>query len=227
MKILHVLDHSLPLHSGYTFRTVSILKAQRALGWETFHLTSPKQENCTVDEEDADGWHFYRTPAPLAGFHAARAAREAAGRRHGAPPDGAGAATASRHPPRAFAGARCPAGAACRTPARHPRCLRSPCLLGGRRGRPRDAQGVGHSLPAYPGAGDLRTEARGPRHDDLRRPPQGHRGARHPRCWRHRHPECRRHRQVSARRTGGSCAPGASRPDGCHDHRLHRIVLRL
>lgn len=64
MKILHVLDHSLPLHSGYTFRTVSILKAQRALGWETFHLTSPKQENCTVDEEDADGWHFYRTPAP-------------------------------------------------------------------------------------------------------------------------------------------------------------------
>jgi PEP-CTERM/exosortase A-associated glycosyltransferase len=64
MRILHVLDHSLPLHSGYTFRTVAILKAQRALGWETFHLTSPKQENCTVDEEDVDGWHFYRTPKP-------------------------------------------------------------------------------------------------------------------------------------------------------------------
>jgi len=64
VKILHVLDHSLPLHSGYTFRTVSILKAQRSLGWETFHLTSPKQENCTVDEEDADGWHFLRTRAP-------------------------------------------------------------------------------------------------------------------------------------------------------------------
>jgi PEP-CTERM/exosortase A-associated glycosyltransferase len=64
MRILHILDHSLPLHSGYTFRTVSILKAQRALGWETFHLTSPKQENCTVDEEDVDGWHFYRTPKP-------------------------------------------------------------------------------------------------------------------------------------------------------------------
>ncbi len=65
MRILHVLDHSLPLHSGYTFRTVAILKAQRALGWETFHLTSPKQENCTVDEEDVDGWHFYRTPRPV------------------------------------------------------------------------------------------------------------------------------------------------------------------
>ena len=61
MKILHILDHSIPLHSGYTFRTVSILKAQRALGWETFHLTSPKHVNCTVDEEDVDGWHFYRT----------------------------------------------------------------------------------------------------------------------------------------------------------------------
>ena len=61
MKILHILDHSIPLHSGYTFRTVSILKAQRALGWETFHLTSPKHVNCTVDEEDVDGWHFHRT----------------------------------------------------------------------------------------------------------------------------------------------------------------------
>jgi PEP-CTERM/exosortase A-associated glycosyltransferase len=61
MRILHVLDHSLPLHSGYAFRTVAILREQRALGWETFHLTSPKQVNCTVDEESVDGWHFYRT----------------------------------------------------------------------------------------------------------------------------------------------------------------------
>jgi PEP-CTERM/exosortase A-associated glycosyltransferase len=63
MRILHVLDHSIPLHSGYTFRTLSILKQQRALGWETYHLTSPKQENCTVAEEDVDGWHFFRTQA--------------------------------------------------------------------------------------------------------------------------------------------------------------------
>ncbi|SCY24546.1 TIGR04063 family PEP-CTERM/XrtA system glycosyltransferase [Nitrosospira sp. Nsp13] len=61
MRILHILDHSLPLHSGYTFRTLSILKEQRALGWETFHLTGPKQGNCGVLEEDVDGWHFYRT----------------------------------------------------------------------------------------------------------------------------------------------------------------------
>jgi PEP-CTERM/exosortase A-associated glycosyltransferase len=66
MRILHVLDHSIPLHSGYTFRTLSILREQRRLGWETYHLTSPKQLDCKASEEDIDGWHFYRTPA-LAG----------------------------------------------------------------------------------------------------------------------------------------------------------------
>lgn len=76
MRILHILDHSIPLHSGYTFRTLSILKEQRALGWETFHLTSAKQAGQQVtahtstsapksslpSEENIDGWHFYRTP---------------------------------------------------------------------------------------------------------------------------------------------------------------------
>ncbi|MBU1691925.1 MAG: glycosyltransferase, exosortase A system-associated [Gammaproteobacteria bacterium] len=66
-RILHVLDHSIPLHSGYTFRTLAILREQYALGWETFHLTSPKQIKCDVLEEDVDGLHFYRTPKP-AGF---------------------------------------------------------------------------------------------------------------------------------------------------------------
>lgn len=61
LRILHILDHSIPLHSGYTFRTLSILRGQRALGWETHHLTTPKQSGCTKDEENIDGWHFYRT----------------------------------------------------------------------------------------------------------------------------------------------------------------------
>ena len=61
MRILHILDHSIPLHSGYTFRTLSILKEQRALGWETTHLTSPKQGICSASEETIDGWHFFRT----------------------------------------------------------------------------------------------------------------------------------------------------------------------
>jgi PEP-CTERM/exosortase A-associated glycosyltransferase len=64
LRILHVLDHSLPLHSGYTFRTVALLREQRKLGWETFHLTGTKQEDCTVAEETIDGWHFWRTPMP-------------------------------------------------------------------------------------------------------------------------------------------------------------------
>ena len=61
MKILHVLDHSLPLHSGYTFRTVAILKEQRRLGLETVHVTSPKQGESTGPIEYIDGWQFYRT----------------------------------------------------------------------------------------------------------------------------------------------------------------------
>jgi len=63
MRILHVLDHSIPLHSGYTFRTRSILREQRALGWETFHVTGSKQHSGELREETSDGLHFYRTPA--------------------------------------------------------------------------------------------------------------------------------------------------------------------
>ena len=62
LRILHVLDHSLPLHSGYTFRTLAILREQRALGWDTLQLTTPKQGPCAVEEEDVDGWRFHRTP---------------------------------------------------------------------------------------------------------------------------------------------------------------------
>jgi len=63
VRILHILDHSIPLQSGYTFRTLSILREQRKLGWETFHLTTPKQVGCTSEEEEVDGWHFFRTSA--------------------------------------------------------------------------------------------------------------------------------------------------------------------
>src|SRR5436853_2880471 len=62
VRILHILDHSLPLHSGYTFRTLSILQEQRRLGWETTHLTGAKQNSGTRLEENVDGWRFFRTP---------------------------------------------------------------------------------------------------------------------------------------------------------------------
>lgn len=64
MHILHILDHSIPLHSGYTFRTRSILREQRALGWKTSQITGPKHnQQCTTvnDIETIDGLQFYRT----------------------------------------------------------------------------------------------------------------------------------------------------------------------
>lgn len=64
MRILHVLDHSLPLHSGYAFRTVSILREQRALGWETLQLTTPRHGPSAASMEDVDGWRFHRTAVP-------------------------------------------------------------------------------------------------------------------------------------------------------------------
>jgi PEP-CTERM/exosortase A-associated glycosyltransferase len=64
MRVVHILDHSLPLHSGYTFRTAAILREQRALGWETIQLTTPKQGDALDLVEVADGLRFHRTPAP-------------------------------------------------------------------------------------------------------------------------------------------------------------------
>ena len=64
MRILHVLDHSIPLHSGYTFRTAALLREQRALGWETHHLTSPKQGAVSQAFEEVDGLGFHRTQPP-------------------------------------------------------------------------------------------------------------------------------------------------------------------
>lgn len=65
MKILHVLDHSLPLHSGYTFRSQNIFKAQRARGWEVAVVTSPKHEadwkGEWTSEEEIEGVRYYRS----------------------------------------------------------------------------------------------------------------------------------------------------------------------
>ncbi|CCW18485.1 Glycosyl transferase, group 1 [Sphingobium indicum BiD32] len=60
--ILHVLDHSLPLHSGYTFRTRAILRAQMARGWEVRGITGHRHSAQGPLEELVDGLHFHRTP---------------------------------------------------------------------------------------------------------------------------------------------------------------------
>ncbi|MBF0261827.1 MAG: glycosyltransferase, exosortase A system-associated [Magnetococcales bacterium] len=65
MRILHLLDHSAPLQSGYVSRTLAILRQQQAFGWQTLHLTSPKHPTApgTLLEE-VDGVTFHRTPTP-------------------------------------------------------------------------------------------------------------------------------------------------------------------
>ena len=71
MRILHVLDHSIPLHSGYSFRTLAILREQRAFGWETYQLTSPKHAGAQSDVETVDGLEFHRTRPPRAAWRRA------------------------------------------------------------------------------------------------------------------------------------------------------------
>lgn len=64
-RILHVLDHSLPAHSGYTFRTRALMKAQIAKGWEVAGVTGVRHPNPGPDVETVDGLTFHRTP-PIA-----------------------------------------------------------------------------------------------------------------------------------------------------------------
>jgi PEP-CTERM/exosortase A-associated glycosyltransferase len=68
MRILHILDHSPPHASGYVFRTLAILRGQRALGWETLQLTTPRHGASENDHEDHDGWRFHRTPPARPGL---------------------------------------------------------------------------------------------------------------------------------------------------------------
>ena len=66
-KVLYVLDHSLPLHSGYAFRSQNILQCQRNLGWHPCAVTSIKHQlglktggiSCT--DEQIDDIRFYRS----------------------------------------------------------------------------------------------------------------------------------------------------------------------
>lgn len=78
MRILHVLDHSPPLQSGYVYRTLGILGAQRSFGWETLHLTTPRNNAGWPEVETRDGWTFHRTPHPPAWLTRLPVAREMA-----------------------------------------------------------------------------------------------------------------------------------------------------
>jgi len=65
LQVLHVLDHSLPLHSGYSFRTAAILQFERLQGIDPYAVTLSKHEASwkrpTPPMETIDGFSYYRT----------------------------------------------------------------------------------------------------------------------------------------------------------------------
>ena len=81
LRILHVLDHSLPLHSGYTFRTRAIMKAQEADGHEVRAITGLRQESGAPPGSPPErhaGLTFHRTPGTARGRTGWREWREIA-----------------------------------------------------------------------------------------------------------------------------------------------------
>ncbi len=64
MRVLHVLDHSLPYFSGYSFRSDYILRTQQRLGLQPFVVTSPKHEDFTEPKETRDGIEYHRLRWP-------------------------------------------------------------------------------------------------------------------------------------------------------------------
>jgi PEP-CTERM/exosortase A-associated glycosyltransferase len=79
-RILHVLDHSLPLHSGYTFRTRAIMKAQAIAGWDVAAVTGVRQYQHGQKPEhlmqEVEGLAFHRTLGSAAGPSPLREWRE-------------------------------------------------------------------------------------------------------------------------------------------------------
>jgi glycogen(starch) synthase len=75
-RVLHILDHSLPLHSGYTFRTRAILKAQLAQGVDVRGVTGLRHTADGAAAEVVDGLPFHRTPGRVTGPAGLREWRE-------------------------------------------------------------------------------------------------------------------------------------------------------
>lgn len=72
IRVLHILDHSLPVQTGYTFRTAALLREQHKLGIETVLLTTPKHQASGARamellEERFEDLVFHRTPLPVGG----------------------------------------------------------------------------------------------------------------------------------------------------------------
>jgi len=65
LRVLHVLDHSLPLHSGYAFRTAAILQFERKRGIDPYAVTLSKHEESwkkpAAPVESIGGFRYFRS----------------------------------------------------------------------------------------------------------------------------------------------------------------------
>lgn len=73
---MHILDHSLPLHSGYTFRTRAILKSLQAKGIEVKGITGARHIGEGSACETVEGLTFHRSPGGASGPPGLREWRE-------------------------------------------------------------------------------------------------------------------------------------------------------
>ncbi len=65
MKILHVLNHSIPHTDGYCIRSENIVRFQKDMGWRPVVITSPCQEpRPTLPKEIINGVPYYRVVNP-------------------------------------------------------------------------------------------------------------------------------------------------------------------
>lgn len=62
MRILHVLDHSVPHNTEYAARAQAVVRGTEALGLEVVQLTGPHHAVSDVRDESIDGRTYYRTP---------------------------------------------------------------------------------------------------------------------------------------------------------------------
>jgi PEP-CTERM/exosortase A-associated glycosyltransferase len=75
-RVLHIHDHSLPLQSGYTFRTRAIMKAQLAQGLDVRGITGLRHLGEGPSTEEVDGLLFNRTRGAATGPAGVREWRE-------------------------------------------------------------------------------------------------------------------------------------------------------
>ena len=82
-RVLHILDHSLPLHSGYTFRSRAILKSLHSSGIEVRGITGARHFAEGPPVEEVEGLTFHRVPGELSGPAGLREWREIEALREG------------------------------------------------------------------------------------------------------------------------------------------------